>query len=195
MPPRKRPSAAEQEPLPVVCRPRVTDQRRGRVVLVDEHRTSRVSSAVNGQQPCERQLNKRRATRPAGWNPNPNPKLRLHARCERVGTAEVRVMREGGGLAALMVMCGVDPGCAWLWAALPIGEVGRTALSSLLSIRQPSGDRHTAPPGAPWGTAQLPGCGASAAPVLGPLQPNNARSEGLNGTPSADRCARGRIPP
>ncbi|KAJ9513596.1 hypothetical protein QJQ45_006107 [Haematococcus lacustris] len=53
----------------VVCRTRGTDQRRGRVVLVDEHRTSRVSSAVNGQQPCERQLNKRRATRPAGWKP------------------------------------------------------------------------------------------------------------------------------
>ncbi|KAJ9513095.1 hypothetical protein QJQ45_029419, partial [Haematococcus lacustris] len=53
----------------VVCRPRGTDQRRGRVVLVDEHRTTRVSSAVNGQQPCERQLNKRRATRPTGWKP------------------------------------------------------------------------------------------------------------------------------
>ncbi|KAJ9514088.1 hypothetical protein QJQ45_002203 [Haematococcus lacustris] len=53
----------------VVCRPRGTDQLRGRVVLVDEHRTSRVSSAVNGQQPCERQLNKRRATRPADWKP------------------------------------------------------------------------------------------------------------------------------
>ncbi|KAJ9533874.1 hypothetical protein QJQ45_026963 [Haematococcus lacustris] len=53
----------------VVCRPRGTDQRRGRVVLVDEHRTSRVSSAVNGQQPCERQLNKRRATRSANWKP------------------------------------------------------------------------------------------------------------------------------
>ncbi|KAJ9531966.1 hypothetical protein QJQ45_003671 [Haematococcus lacustris] len=53
----------------VVCRPRGTDQRRGRVVLVDEHRTTRVSSAVNGQQPCERQLNKRRNTRPANWKP------------------------------------------------------------------------------------------------------------------------------
>ncbi|KAJ9531122.1 hypothetical protein QJQ45_000851 [Haematococcus lacustris] len=53
----------------VVCRPRGTDQGRGRVVLVDEHRTTRVSSAVNGQQPCERQLNKRRATRPTGWKP------------------------------------------------------------------------------------------------------------------------------
>ncbi|KAJ9506817.1 hypothetical protein QJQ45_008978 [Haematococcus lacustris] len=52
----------------VVCRPRGTDQRRGRVVLVDEHRTSRVSSVVNGQQPCERQLNKRRATRRPAWS-------------------------------------------------------------------------------------------------------------------------------
>ncbi|KAJ9533475.1 hypothetical protein QJQ45_026539 [Haematococcus lacustris] len=49
--------------------PRGTDQRRGRVVLVDEHHTTRVSSAVNGQQPCERQLNKRRNTRPANWKP------------------------------------------------------------------------------------------------------------------------------
>ncbi|KAJ9526354.1 hypothetical protein QJQ45_009823 [Haematococcus lacustris] len=53
----------------VVCRPRGTDQRRGRVVLVDEHRTSRVSSAVNGQQPCESRLSKRRATRPGDWKP------------------------------------------------------------------------------------------------------------------------------
>ncbi|KAJ9506591.1 hypothetical protein QJQ45_004027 [Haematococcus lacustris] len=50
-------------------RPRGTDQLRGRVVLVDEHHTSRVSSAVNGQQPCESQLNKRMATRPADWKP------------------------------------------------------------------------------------------------------------------------------
>ncbi|KAJ9508343.1 hypothetical protein QJQ45_011852 [Haematococcus lacustris] len=53
----------------VVCRPRGTDQLRGRVVLVDEHRTSRVSSAVNGQQPCEEELDKLSATRPAGWKP------------------------------------------------------------------------------------------------------------------------------
>ncbi|KAJ9524918.1 hypothetical protein QJQ45_005889 [Haematococcus lacustris] len=38
-------------------------------LFVSPHRTTRVSSAVNGQQPCERQLNKRRATRPAGWKP------------------------------------------------------------------------------------------------------------------------------
>ncbi|KAJ9509257.1 hypothetical protein QJQ45_001714 [Haematococcus lacustris] len=44
-------------------------QRQGRVVLVDEHRTSRVSSAVNGKQPCEVELNTLSATRPAGWKP------------------------------------------------------------------------------------------------------------------------------
>ncbi|KAJ9509975.1 hypothetical protein QJQ45_011425 [Haematococcus lacustris] len=53
----------------VVCRPRGAGQRRGRVVLVDEHRTSRVSSAVNGKQPCEEELDKLSATRPAGWKP------------------------------------------------------------------------------------------------------------------------------
>ncbi|KAJ9516324.1 hypothetical protein QJQ45_001051 [Haematococcus lacustris] len=53
----------------VVCRPRGTDQLRGRVVLVDEHRTTRVSSAVIGKQPCEEELNTLSATRPAGWKP------------------------------------------------------------------------------------------------------------------------------
>ncbi|KAJ9513617.1 hypothetical protein QJQ45_006071 [Haematococcus lacustris] len=53
----------------VVCRPRGTDQLRGRVVLVDEHRTTRVSSAVYDKQPCEVKLNTLSATRPAGWKP------------------------------------------------------------------------------------------------------------------------------
>ncbi|KAJ9505453.1 hypothetical protein QJQ45_028713, partial [Haematococcus lacustris] len=53
----------------VVCRPRGAGQRRGRVVLVDEHRTTRVSLAVNGKQPCEVELNTLSATRPAGWKP------------------------------------------------------------------------------------------------------------------------------
>ncbi|KAJ9519723.1 hypothetical protein QJQ45_013400 [Haematococcus lacustris] len=51
----------------VVCRPRGAGQRRGRVVLVDEHRTTRVSSAVNGKQPSEEQLNQGLLTRPADW--------------------------------------------------------------------------------------------------------------------------------
>ncbi|KAJ9522967.1 hypothetical protein QJQ45_023766 [Haematococcus lacustris] len=53
----------------MVCRPRGTDQRRGRVLLVDEHRTSRFSSAVNGQQPCEEELDHEQPTRPADWKP------------------------------------------------------------------------------------------------------------------------------
>ncbi|KAJ9505523.1 hypothetical protein QJQ45_008758 [Haematococcus lacustris] len=65
--------------------PRGTDQRRGRVVLVDEHRTTQVSSAVNGQQLCERQLNKRGATRPAGWKP---PAGQVHHRLVRPAASE-----------------------------------------------------------------------------------------------------------
>ncbi|KAJ9518929.1 hypothetical protein QJQ45_026232 [Haematococcus lacustris] len=62
-------------------------KRRGRVVLVDEHRTSWVSSAVNGQQPCERQLNKRRATRPADWKP---PAGQVHHRLVRPAWSQQR---------------------------------------------------------------------------------------------------------
>ncbi|KAJ9532717.1 hypothetical protein QJQ45_010799 [Haematococcus lacustris] len=54
----------------VVCRPRGKDQDGGRVVLVDEHRTSRVSSAVNGKQPCEEELDHEQPTKPAGWKPS-----------------------------------------------------------------------------------------------------------------------------
>ncbi|KAJ9517237.1 hypothetical protein QJQ45_009145 [Haematococcus lacustris] len=48
----------------VVCRPRGSDQLRGRVVLVDEHHTTRVSSAVDGKQPCEEELDHEQPTRP-----------------------------------------------------------------------------------------------------------------------------------
>ncbi|KAJ9529270.1 hypothetical protein QJQ45_007959 [Haematococcus lacustris] len=79
--------AAQQGPHPAPAGPRGTDQRRGRVVLVDEHRTTRISSAVNGQQPCERQLNKRRATRPAGWKP---PAGQVEARLVRTAWIQQR---------------------------------------------------------------------------------------------------------
>ncbi|KAJ9509851.1 hypothetical protein QJQ45_011527 [Haematococcus lacustris] len=55
--------------LVVFLWPRGAGQLQGRVVLVDEHRTSRVSSAVNGKQPCEVELDILSATRPAGWKP------------------------------------------------------------------------------------------------------------------------------
>ncbi|KAJ9519284.1 hypothetical protein QJQ45_017942 [Haematococcus lacustris] len=53
----------------VVCRSRGAGQRRCRVVLVDEHRTTRVSSAVNGKQPCEEDLDHEQPTKPADWKP------------------------------------------------------------------------------------------------------------------------------
>ncbi|KAJ9508254.1 hypothetical protein QJQ45_011763 [Haematococcus lacustris] len=40
-----------------------------RVSFTPEHCTSRVSSAVNGQQPCEEQLDHEQPTRPADWKP------------------------------------------------------------------------------------------------------------------------------
>ncbi|KAJ9528310.1 hypothetical protein QJQ45_014285, partial [Haematococcus lacustris] len=49
--------------------PRGAGQLRGRVVLVDEHRTTRVSSAVNGKQPCEEELNHEQPIRRADWKP------------------------------------------------------------------------------------------------------------------------------
>ncbi|GFH08108.1 uncharacterized protein HaLaN_03019 [Haematococcus lacustris] len=61
--------ALEQFFNTVVCRPRGAGQRRDRVVLVDELRTTRVSSAVNGQQPCEEELDQGLPTRRAGWKP------------------------------------------------------------------------------------------------------------------------------
>ncbi|KAJ9527907.1 hypothetical protein QJQ45_005637 [Haematococcus lacustris] len=53
----------------VVCRPRGSEQLWGRVVLVDEHRTTRVSSAVNGKQPSEEELDCKQPIRRAGWKP------------------------------------------------------------------------------------------------------------------------------
>ncbi|KAJ9531312.1 hypothetical protein QJQ45_006762 [Haematococcus lacustris] len=53
----------------VVCRPRGSDQLRARVVLLGEHRITRVSSAVNDKQPCEEELDHEQPTRRAGWKP------------------------------------------------------------------------------------------------------------------------------
>ncbi|KAJ9521826.1 hypothetical protein QJQ45_024690 [Haematococcus lacustris] len=71
----------------VVCRPRGTDQLRGRVVLVDEHCTTRVSSAVNGKQPCEEGLDHEQPTRRAGWKP---PAGQVHHRLLRPACSQQR---------------------------------------------------------------------------------------------------------
>ncbi|GFH07907.1 hypothetical protein HaLaN_02784, partial [Haematococcus lacustris] len=48
-----------------------TDRVPGKVVTVDEFRTSRVSAAMNSPQPCERKLDCSKPTRPEGWKPQP----------------------------------------------------------------------------------------------------------------------------
>ncbi|KAJ9517730.1 hypothetical protein QJQ45_004032 [Haematococcus lacustris] len=47
------------------------DRVKGKVVTVDEFRTSRVSSAMNSPQPCEEELDRSKPTRPEGWKPQP----------------------------------------------------------------------------------------------------------------------------
>ncbi|KAJ9513066.1 hypothetical protein QJQ45_029449, partial [Haematococcus lacustris] len=64
----------------VVCRPRGTDQRRGRVVLVDEHRTSWVSSAVNGKQPSWSQQ-REQPVRGLMWCPVVAPRIPPQPHC------------------------------------------------------------------------------------------------------------------
>ncbi|KAJ9526095.1 hypothetical protein QJQ45_009543 [Haematococcus lacustris] len=48
-----------------------TDRVQGKVVTVDEFRTSRVSSILNSPQPCEEELDSSKPTRPVGWKPKP----------------------------------------------------------------------------------------------------------------------------
>ncbi|KAJ9516994.1 hypothetical protein QJQ45_027361, partial [Haematococcus lacustris] len=48
-----------------------TDRVQGRVVTVDEFRTSRVSSILNSPQPCEEELDSSKPTRLEGWKPKP----------------------------------------------------------------------------------------------------------------------------
>ncbi|KAJ9516276.1 hypothetical protein QJQ45_001107 [Haematococcus lacustris] len=44
---------------------------KGKVVTVDEFRTSRVSSILNSPQPCEEELDSSKPTRPEDWKPKP----------------------------------------------------------------------------------------------------------------------------
>ncbi|KAJ9519778.1 hypothetical protein QJQ45_013455 [Haematococcus lacustris] len=48
-----------------------TDRVQGKVVTVDEFRTSRVSSAMHSPQPCEAGLGRSKPTRPDDWKPEP----------------------------------------------------------------------------------------------------------------------------
>ncbi|KAJ9516365.1 hypothetical protein QJQ45_011034 [Haematococcus lacustris] len=81
----------------VVSRPRGTDQLRSRVVLVDKHRTTRVSSVVNGQQPYGEELNPEQPTRRADWKP---PAGQMDLRLLRPATSQQRDQPVRGPVAA-----------------------------------------------------------------------------------------------
>ncbi|KAJ9532738.1 hypothetical protein QJQ45_010826 [Haematococcus lacustris] len=124
----------------VVCRPRGKDQDGGRVVLVDEHRTSRVSSAVNGKQPCEVELNTLSATRPAGWRP---PAGQVEPRLVRPAWSQER----GQPVRGLMWCPVVAPPQA------PTGPTQRPRSHTASSLRaraqhSPASQAHQAEPGA-----------------------------------------------
>ncbi|GFH12212.1 hypothetical protein HaLaN_07852, partial [Haematococcus lacustris] len=48
-----------------------TDRVPGKVVTVDEFRTSRICSILNSPQPCEEELDSSKPTRLEGWKPKP----------------------------------------------------------------------------------------------------------------------------
>ncbi|KAJ9518129.1 hypothetical protein QJQ45_010118 [Haematococcus lacustris] len=87
-----------------------TDRVKGKLVTVDDIRTSRVSSAMNSPQPCEEELDRSKPTRTEGWKPQP-------------GQVQHRLLRSAwskrfeGSVQGLMW-------CPWLHQATP-GDVGK----------------------------------------------------------------------
>ncbi|KAJ9522866.1 hypothetical protein QJQ45_023659 [Haematococcus lacustris] len=66
-----------------------TDRVKGKVVTVDEFRTSKVSSAMNSPQRCEKELDRTKPTRPEGWKSQPGQvqdRLLWSAWSQRFGT-------------------------------------------------------------------------------------------------------------
>ncbi|GFH08861.1 hypothetical protein HaLaN_03896 [Haematococcus lacustris] len=83
----------------VVERPnrgRPTDRLPGKVVTVDEFRTSRVSSILNSPQPCEEELDRSKPTRLEGWKPKPggNTKEWLPAKGKEYPALGFKMLRD-----------------------------------------------------------------------------------------------------
>ncbi|KAJ9513939.1 hypothetical protein QJQ45_021049, partial [Haematococcus lacustris] len=87
-----------------------TDRAPGRVVTVDEFRTSRVSSILNSPQPCEEELDSSKPTRPKGWKPKP-------------GQVHDRLLRSAWSKRFEAPVRGVM-WCPWLARATP-GDLGK----------------------------------------------------------------------
>ncbi|KAJ9508474.1 hypothetical protein QJQ45_012012 [Haematococcus lacustris] len=87
-----------------------TDRVPGRVVTVDEFRTSRASSILNSPQPCEEELDSSKPTRPEGWKPKP-------------GQVQDRLLRSAWSKRFEAPVRGLM-WCPWLAQATP-GDLGK----------------------------------------------------------------------
>ncbi|KAJ9527670.1 hypothetical protein QJQ45_025949, partial [Haematococcus lacustris] len=87
-----------------------TDRVPGRVVTVDEFRTSRVSSILNSPQPCEEELDSSKPTRPEDWKPKP-------------GQVQDRLLRSAWSKRFEAPVRGLM-WCPWLAQATP-GDLGK----------------------------------------------------------------------
>ncbi|KAJ9518339.1 hypothetical protein QJQ45_010189 [Haematococcus lacustris] len=87
-----------------------TDRVAGRVVTVDEFRTSRVSSILNNPQPCEEELDSSKPTRPEDWKPKP-------------GQVQNRLLRSAWSKRFEAPVRGLM-WCPWLAQATP-GDLGK----------------------------------------------------------------------
>ncbi|KAJ9517026.1 hypothetical protein QJQ45_009106 [Haematococcus lacustris] len=82
----------------------------GKVVTVDEFRTSRVSSILNSPQPCEEELDSSKPTRPEDWKPKP-------------GQVQDRLLRSAWSKRFEAPVRGLM-WCPWLAQATP-GDLGK----------------------------------------------------------------------
>ncbi|KAJ9532090.1 hypothetical protein QJQ45_003805 [Haematococcus lacustris] len=87
-----------------------TDRVPGKVVTVDEFRTSRVSSILNSPQPCEEELDSSKPTRLEGWKPKP-------------GQVQDRLLRSAWSKRFEAPVRGLM-WCPWLAQATP-GDLGK----------------------------------------------------------------------
>ncbi|KAJ9510015.1 hypothetical protein QJQ45_011645 [Haematococcus lacustris] len=87
-----------------------TDRVPGRVVTVDEFRTSRVSSILNSPQPCEEEPDSSKPTRPEDWKPKP-------------GQVQDRLLRSAWSKRFEAPVRGLM-WCPWLAQATP-GDLGK----------------------------------------------------------------------
>ncbi|KAJ9509949.1 hypothetical protein QJQ45_011452 [Haematococcus lacustris] len=136
-----------------------TDRVPGRVVTVDEFRTSRVGSIMNSPQPCEEELDSSKPTRPEDWKPKPGQVQNRLLRSAWSQRFEAPVRGSSPVFADVEKITGLQPAQAL--------DLLRFVLSSLNSIASAQPSAATAPPATTPGVGPTSYAGAvTAAPHL-----------------------------